>query len=406
MDSNNLFETTNIDKSYTDGGSAVDEDEENCVTDVLQRLTLNISDRCNMACVYCYANGGRYVDNTEPMEVDVALQAINYMRKGFRRIDHINFFGGEPTLYPGLIEVVCGFVHYLHDQGVISYLPSFGITTNGYELNEDLIGLIKRYRINATVSMDGPREIHDKLRYTHDKKPTYDRITKNIKKLMDVGVTPEFECTYTGVHYDEGFSITDLMDFFYDRFGTRVLHCPPVIANEHDPWYLSWETATGEYVKAVRYSIENLAKGVEKTISHAYRLYRAHTLRIPIAEYCPAGNQWITVNSDSRIYACFMLMSHPRYRLGDVYNTEYSVFHDNRSRIASTLMKKDDECRKCWIRDMCFGCLGQDIVVDAELKKSNAPGGSVLCDFNRAIVSEFFSSVVKHLQEKTGQNRR
>src|ERR1035441_3901732 len=71
-------------------------------------LTLNVSNACNLACVYCYANGGDYGRQEKTrMERGLALKSIDTMYRNFAAIDSIMFFGGEPTLAMDIIEAVC-----------------------------------------------------------------------------------------------------------------------------------------------------------------------------------------------------------------------------------------------------------------------------------------------------------
>jgi uncharacterized protein len=73
------------------------------------------------------------------MTQDTALNALNWAAWAYSRVEHINFFGGEPTLNPDIIELVCDYARYLHRRSVLSLPPSFGITTNGYALAERMI---------------------------------------------------------------------------------------------------------------------------------------------------------------------------------------------------------------------------------------------------------------------------
>ena len=54
---------------------------------VLHRLTLNVSNTCNMGCKYCYANRGDYYTQGMLMDKDTALNAINFAVRNFSHID-------------------------------------------------------------------------------------------------------------------------------------------------------------------------------------------------------------------------------------------------------------------------------------------------------------------------------
>lgn len=71
---------------------------------------------------------------------------------------HLQLIGGEPTLVPGLVEEAAALAH---DSGQCF---SIGIQTNGTCLTSDLIGIIKKYRMEVGVSLDGPPAVHEHQR--------------------------------------------------------------------------------------------------------------------------------------------------------------------------------------------------------------------------------------------------
>jgi len=42
----------------------------------------------------------------------------------------------------------------------------FSLTTNGLLLTPDKLDVLDRYNVNLTLSLDGPRVVHDKFRVT------------------------------------------------------------------------------------------------------------------------------------------------------------------------------------------------------------------------------------------------
>lgn len=364
----------------------------------LQRLTLNVSNTCNMACKYCYANGGTYYTSGKLMNKNTALNAINFVSRNFSRIEHVNFFGGEPTMNQSIIELICEYFIYLHSRGILSYLPHFGLTTNGYAISAHMFEILQRCDFSVSVSLDGPKEIHDRLRVSSNGSPTYDAIEKNIKKLIDMGIVPEFECTYTGEHWQRGIDLVALMDFFYDNFQCHTLHCPLVIANPNSPWFIPLGTATKLYADAIRYSIRNLAREVPNSISVATRFLNSLTAKTPIWQYCPAGKSSLTINADGNIYACFMLMRGTGYCLGNVNGEDHGFGRPDSIGVLLEDANKwqNPACCDCWAQSLCFGCLGEDLVREGQVvQRSVIPGQSGSCDFKRKLVEVFLMSVVE-----------
>lgn len=365
---------------------------------VIHRLSLNVSNTCNMACKYCYANGGVYYTNGILMDKETALNAVNFVYRNFSAIKHVNFFGGEPTLNPHTIELVCEYFIYLHTRGILPYLPRFGLTTNGYSISSRMLQILRTYNFSVTISLDGPKEIHDQLRISKNNSGTYDDIVENVRTIIGMDIIPEFECTYTGEHYRNGIDLTALMDFFYDNFQCRTLHCPMVIIEPSSRWFIPLEIATELYANAIRYSIYNLMHKIPKSISVATRLLNSLTTKNPIWHYCPAGKSSITINADGNIYACFMLMLGTGFCLGNVNEEKHRFRHPESIHIMLQNANKwqNPACQNCWAQSLCFGCLGEDIAREGLMvHRSEIPNRSSLCDFKRKLIEVFLKSVAE-----------
>lgn len=370
---------------------------------VLHRLSLNVSNICNMGCKYCYANKGMYYTDGILMNKDTVLNAVNFAFRNFSHIDHVNFFGGEPTLNQKLIELVCEYFIHLNNKGVLNYLPRFGLTTNAYVFTSRVFKLLKKYDFSICVSLDGPREIHDKLRVNTNDSGTYDAIIDNVMAIIDMNIIPEFECTYTAEHYRDGFDLIKLMDFFYDKFQCQTLHCPIVMTEPNSRWYVPLNIALELYSDAIEYSISNLMSEIPKTISVAKRFLNSLTSRTPISHYCPAGKASMTINADGNIYSCFMLMHGLGFCLGNVNGMSHDFGSPD---LIAAHMEESDKwrnpaCRDCWAQPLCFGCIGEDIVREGRLHNRSAiQGQSSLCDYKRKIIESFLISIGLHAIEK------
>ena len=136
------------------------------ITKKIAELRLMIQLGCNLKCNYCYAVEGTYRRETNPVMTDETGIAIldSIVNKGIRQIEHISFFGGEPTVYWKTIRTVCKHAKALHENGGLEVMPEFFVVTNGTILTDGLLETIKEFNIKMTVSLDGPKEINDRLR--------------------------------------------------------------------------------------------------------------------------------------------------------------------------------------------------------------------------------------------------
>jgi uncharacterized protein len=367
---------------------------------VLHKLTLNVSNICNMKCVYCYANSGKYYTDGIQMNQNLALRAINVVTRKYSAVDSVVFFGGEPTLNHEILELICEYFLYLHKRRILPYVPEFGMTTNALHLSARTLDTILKYSIRVTVSIDGPPEIHDRLRVSEQGTPTYELIKKNVDTLFDSGILPEFECTYTSEHSRLGIDIVELMDFFAETFTCRTLHCPIVAVNQGSPWYVPLEKATQIQANAIRYSVRNLALGIPRLFSVTTRLLNILATKEMICHYCPAVDSAMTINADGNVYPCFMLMERSDLRLGNVNDERFSM--EMSPSLAGVLAGADKEanqaCSGCWAKPLCFGCIGEDIARSgATIQRSAFDGKSDVCDHRRTLIEVFLLSVADAL---------
>ena len=110
-------------------------------------LRISVTDRCNLACLYCAAPENR-VDLARRPDVlsyeEVARLAALFARAGIRRI---RFTGGEPLVRRGFVEMV----DLVHRQ---TGLQNLYVTTNGVRLADLAEGLVRAGIRGVNVSLD------------------------------------------------------------------------------------------------------------------------------------------------------------------------------------------------------------------------------------------------------------
>jgi uncharacterized protein len=150
----------------------------------LKQLTLQVTQKCNLRCEYCCYSGA-YANRTHANRVmswDTAKRSIDFL------LDHsvdndriaIVFYGGEPLLEFPLIRKC---VEYAEERGAGKEIV-FALTTNGTLLNGEIAGYLFEHGAAVSVSLDGPRDIHDKnRRFAFNNRGTFDRIMENLEKI-------------------------------------------------------------------------------------------------------------------------------------------------------------------------------------------------------------------------------
>lgn len=296
-----------------------------------------------------------------------AFHAVHWVLKAFRGIRQVQFFGGEPLLNPRLIVEICEYFQALEKSGSLEKAPRFSLVTNGTLGSPPVLRLLERYRIAVTVSIDGPEEIHDILR-GRGSFAKADRFA--LECLNTLGIPTEFECTWTGMHAARGISVVQLMDFFHERYGVHVLHVVPVSAPPGSPLAPDEEVTERNYREAARRSIRSLAAGRIVANSLSHRIMLALSLKQPLEGYCPAGRGTLSVGADGGLYPCFMFTGIPQFRIARFSEGGGAVDHDSQ-KVSDLLQSWDKsrrpECRVCWARPLCTGCIGSDYLNGREL---------------------------------------
>ena len=332
---------------------------------VLRRLTLNISNDCNLRCRYCYADTGAYGSARGLMEEDVALRAMDAVYHHFDGVDMIQFFGGEPALNVPVIQTVCEYMDHLLEEDRIKYKPDYAIVTNGTISSPELFEVIKKHHIGLTVSLDGPKEVNDEIRVYPHGRGSYDRIMNFIEQAREnsdsyLGI----EGTYTARHIELGISMVDLLDFFAEELDITSPHIPTVGAPA-DPSLALHPRCSEEtyriYADAVSHTVWSATTDHPRSLSLAQRQVDALVRKQGQWAICPAsGGDTLSVDMDGGIYPCFMFIGREEFRMGDVNGDGFGGpgFDRVNTVFWANVKGKRDDCSVCWARGLCSGCLG------------------------------------------------
>lgn len=131
---------------------------------VVKALCLHIAHDCNLACQYCFAQEGEYHGRRALMSFEVGKKALDFLiaNSGNRRNLEVDFFGGEPLMN---WEVVKRLVKYGRSQEPLyNKRFRFTLTTNGVLLDDEVMEFCNQEMSNVVLSLDGRKEINDKMR--------------------------------------------------------------------------------------------------------------------------------------------------------------------------------------------------------------------------------------------------
>jgi uncharacterized protein len=155
---------------------------------------VKLAARCNMACTYCYWFRDAEVLARPPrMPDDVVAAFVARLRTHLARDDvplvTVVLHGGEPLLFgKHRFARLCRDLRGVETDTGKSL--SLCVTTNGILIDEEWAALFRAFRVNVTVSIDGPAALHDRYRPDLAGRPTHERVVEGIAALRALGVEP------------------------------------------------------------------------------------------------------------------------------------------------------------------------------------------------------------------------
>lgn len=355
----------------------------------LERLVLIVTTECNLRCRYCYAGGGNYGMRPQPMSSAVALQTVRWAQANFAAIGTIQFFGGEPSLNSKVIRTVCE----AFQESPMQARPQYGIITNGVYLPHDLQQTIRQYGFRVTYSMDGPAEVHDLHRVRADGRGSFDTLQRNLARLRAEGIEVGTEMTFTPQATEMGYGVWELADFSVNVMGLREPHIVPVCNEPGSP--IQWdERNVGKLVESYRSATVtafcSFLGSDPVTFTPFSGILRTLASRRGRNVICPAGIATLAVDPEGDIYPCFMFAGQTEYRLGNVMDEDQDRFWSALQHFVHFTYKDTHaECRTCWARQLCTGCMGNIQTTSGSLQGT----WQAMCQVMKAITEEVMVSL-------------
>lgn len=180
--------------------------------DTCFQLHVNPTVDCNFRCWYCYEDHkkGSRMDGKTVDSIKLLIENILCEHTQLTTF-LLSFFGGEPLMYFNsvarpLIEYAIGACK---KHGVRLGLS---FTTNAYLLNPGMMDFFRDKNVSFQITLDGNRELHDKIRFMKSGQGSFDKIIANIKALAADGHHITMRINYTAANLASVAAISDEFD--------------------------------------------------------------------------------------------------------------------------------------------------------------------------------------------------
>ncbi|MBP5159113.1 MAG: radical SAM protein, partial [Lachnospiraceae bacterium] len=151
---------------------------------VIKALCLHVAHTCNLNCSYCFASQGRFHGDRALMSFEVGKRALDFLieNSGTRHNLEVDFFGGEPLMNWDVVKQLVSYARSIEKEKGKNF--RFTLTTNGMLIDDDVIDFCNKEMSNVVLSLDGRKEVHDRLRVDYAGRGSYDTIVPNFKELV------------------------------------------------------------------------------------------------------------------------------------------------------------------------------------------------------------------------------
>ncbi|MBO5359603.1 MAG: thioether cross-link-forming SCIFF peptide maturase [Clostridia bacterium] len=320
---------------------------------VLKAMCLHVAHTCNLNCEYCFASQGKYHGERALMSFEVGKRALDFLieNSGTRHNLEVDFFGGEPLMN---WDVVKQLVAYAREQEKIHNKNfRFTLTTNGMLIDDDVIEFSNKEMSNVVLSLDGRKDVHDRLRKDYTGKGSYDIIVPKFKEFVERRGNKSYYMRGTFTHANTDFTndIFHMADMGFTELSMEPVVCAPsdasALTNEDLPvLFEQYEILAKEMIKRKREGRPFTFYHYMLDLKHGPCIYK----RI---SGCGSGTEYVAVTPTGDIYPCHQFVGDEKYLLGNIYDGISNTEVQNEFKLCNAYARK--ECEDCWAKLYCSG---------------------------------------------------
>ena len=251
-------------------------------------------------------------------------------------------------------QVVKDLVAYARTQEPIHHKNfRFTLTTNGMLLDDEVTAFCNKEMHNVVLSLDGRKEIHDRLRKNLAGVGSYDIIVPKFQRF----VAQRGDRSY----YMRGTFTHDNVDFTEDIFhmadlGFTELSMEPVVSPPGEPWALTQEDLPKifqQYEILAKEMLKREKEGRPFTFYHYMLDLEGGPCLHKRMSGCGSGTEYLAVTPWGELFPCHQFVNDPTYSMGDVWKGVTNTQMGEKFHRCNVVANPD--CRECWARLFCAG---------------------------------------------------
>ena len=287
------------------------------------------------------------------MTFEVGKAALDFLvaNSGNRHNLEVDFFGGEPLMNWEVVKQIVEYGRSIEKEAGKNF--RFTITTNGTLLNQEILDYCNKEMGNIVLSIDGRKEVNDKMRPRAGGQGIYDTI---VPKYLEVAKSRHqlryfVRGTFTHNNLDFSEDVKHLADL-----GFKQISMEPVVAKPED-WYAIKEEdlpqLKEEYDKLAKIYLQYRKEGKGFNFFHFNIDLSGGPCVAKRLSGCGSGCEYVGVTPWGDIYPCHQFVGNEDFIMGNVF--EGIKRFDIQQKFKESNVYSRPECQKCFARYYCSG---------------------------------------------------
>ena len=308
----------------------------------LLQLFLELTLRCNERCLHCGSNcGDARCPEVSSADLERLLQKVS---RDFSPLPMLAITGGEPLLRKDFERIVSA----AHDLGF-----AWGMTTNATLIDANMARLLRRTGMGTvSVSVDGPPEVHDRIR---GRAGAYDQAMRGIQAMIDEGGFKAIQITSVINHQNIG-----LLDQMFDLFADLDIDSWRIVAMEpigraltHPELLLTAQ----DHIRLLDFIREKREAQFPVTYGCCHYLGLAYEREVRDWFFqCHAGKTIASIMTNGDIGTCLNIPRSAQTIQGNIYRDDFTkIWNEGFQLFRGSLAEKNADCAACPHKKYCDG---------------------------------------------------
>lgn len=303
---------------------------------------------CNFKCWYCYE---KHIDSIMSQDtMERVRQYVNHIIKTYPIFNlHLDWFGGEPLMYFNeVVKPISLYIKEICREHGLSFVNT--ITTNGYLIDADVIAGFNEIELSRfQITLDGYREVHNKVRFEKRGEDSYTRIIDNINNICcnvtDVSINIRINYTNKNIA-----GIGQIVNDIFPENRSKI----------YFTFQRVWQTRDIEDEASIERELEQQIEYIRQQGVQVN--YNKTQYCSGVRCYADVVNQ-IVVNFDGTLFKCTArdFATH-KASVGYLNEKGEPVWNENYYKYTRQPIFDNPKCRECKYVPVCLGTCSQKFV--------------------------------------------